>query len=274
MATVNVKVEELIKAGAHFGHHSSRWDPKMSPYILKKRNLIHIIDIKETLRGLIAGSKVVEKIAGRGEYVLFVGTKHQASQITRREAERCDMPHVVERWPGGLLTNYQTIRSRLQRLEELEELDRTGRMKEFSKKMVSSFRREARKIERNLGGVRDMNALPGLLVVVDPVKEAIAVREALKLHIPTIAWLDTNADPDLVDVPVPANDDSIRSIRIFARTMADAVLRGKELADAKSSEKKDREKTVETAPAEAEPKAREAVAQETETGAENETESG
>jgi len=236
LPTVNASVEEMIKAGVHFGHRSSRWNPKMAPYIFKKRNLIHIIDIKETLRGLIAGGKVVEKIAEQGEYVLFVGTKHQASQITRREAERCGMPYVVERWPGGLLTNYQTIRSRLQRLEELEELERTGRINEFSKKMVSAFRREARKIKRNLGGVREMEGLPGLIVVIDPAKEDIAVKEAKKLHIPTVAWLDTNADPHQIDIPVPANDDSIRSINIFVRNMADAVLRGRERAGTKNKE--------------------------------------
>ncbi len=231
MSTINANVEELIKAGVHFGHRSSRWNPKMKPYILKKRNLIHIIDIKETLRGLIAASMVVEEIARRGEYVLFVGTKRQARQTTRKAAERCGMPFVTERWLGGLLTNYQTIRSRLDRLDELEELERTGRINEFSKKMVSSFRREKRKIQRNLGGVRDMDRLPGCLVVVDPNEEDIALRDAIKLHIPTVAWMDTDGDPDQVDIPVPANDDSICSIEIFVREMADAVLRGKKSAD-------------------------------------------
>ncbi len=239
MTPVNANLEELIGAGVHFGHRSSRWNPKMAPYILKKRNLIHIIDIKETLRGLITAGKVVEEIARRGEYVLFVGTKRQARQITRKEAERCGMPYVVERWLGGLLTNYQTIRSRLQRLEELEELERTGRINDFSKKMISSFRREARKIKRNLGGVRDMDGLPGLLVVVDPRKEDIAVRDAIKLHIPTVAWLDTDADPEQVDIPAPANDDAIRSIEIFTREMADAVLRGRERAKVEKEKKED-----------------------------------
>lgn len=235
MAQINTNVEELITAGAHFGHHGSRWNPKMKPYIFKKRNQIHIIDIKETLRGLIAGGRVAEKIAARGEYVLFVGTKRQARQVTRRAAESCGMPYVVERWPGGLLTNYQTIRSRLQRLEELEDMERTGMVNEYSKKMVSAFRREARKIKRNLGGVREMDGLPGLLIVVDPRDEDIAVRDAVKLHIPTIGWLDTDGDPDLVDVPVPANDDSIRSIDIFVSEMAAAVSRGKELAGTKAA---------------------------------------
>ncbi len=245
MTPVKVNVEELIEAGAHFGHRSSRWNPKMAPYILKKRNLIHIIDIKETLRGLIAAGKVVEEIAKRGDYILFVGTKRQARQIIRREAERCGMPYVVERWLGGLLTNYQTIRSRLQRLEELEELERTGRINDFSKKMISSFRREARKIKRNLGGVRDMDSLPGLLVVVDPSKEDIAVRDAIKLHIPSVGWIDTDGDPDQVDIAAPANDDSIRSIEIFAREMADAVLKGRELGGLDKGKKK---KTAEDKP--------------------------
>ncbi len=234
---IKANVDELIKAGVHFGHRSSRWNPKMAPYIMKKSNQIHIIDIKKTLWGLIAGSMVAEEIAGRGEYVLFVGTKRQAGHIIRKAAERCDMPYVSERWLGGLLTNYETIRSRLQRLDELEELERTGRINEYSKKMVSSFRREMRKIKRNLGGVRNMDKLPGLLVIVDPNEEDNAVKDAINLHIPTIAWMDTNANPDLVDIAIPANDDSICSIEVFVREMADAVLRGKELAGERKAQK-------------------------------------
>jgi len=226
-----VNVEELIKAGVHFGHRTSRWNPKMAPYVFKKRNLIHIIDLKHTVRGLLTGARVAAAIAKRGDYVLFVGTKRQARPVVKREAERCGMPSVTERWPGGLLTNYATVRQRLERLEELEELERTGEIESYGKKMMSSLRRERRKIERNLGGVRRMDRLPGLLVVVDPRREEIAVREATKLGVPTVAWTDTDGDPDAVDVVVPANDDAIGSIEIFVRMMADAVLAGRREAE-------------------------------------------
>lgn len=228
---MDIDVRDLIQAGVHFGHRSSRWNPKMKPYIYKKRNLIHIIDLQKTLRGLAAGKRVASAIAEKGEYVLFAGTKRQAQPIIEREAERCGMPYVAERWPGGLLTNYVTIRKRLDRLDELEDLERTGRIEQYSKKMISSLRREKRKILRNLGGVREMDRLPGLLVIVDPARENIAVREAVKLGIPTIAWMDTDADPEDIDIVVPANDDAIGSIEIFCRMMADGVLEGRERAE-------------------------------------------
>ncbi|MFW6279989.1 MAG: 30S ribosomal protein S2, partial [Planctomycetota bacterium] len=228
---MDIDVRDLIEAGVHFGHRSSRWNPKMEPYIYKKRNLIHIIDIRKTLWGLVAGKKVTSAIAEQGEYVLFAGTKRQAEPIIEREAKRCGMPFVAERWPGGLLTNYVTIRKRLERLDELEELERSGRIEQYSKKMISSLRREKRKILRNLGGVREMDQLPGLLVIVDPSRESIAVREAVKLGIPTIAWMDTDADPEDIDIVVPANDDAIGSIEIFVEIMADAVLEGRERAE-------------------------------------------
>jgi small subunit ribosomal protein S2 len=233
----SVSVQELIRAGAHFGHRTSRWNPKMAPYIFKKRNLIHIIDVKATVRGLITAKYVAEAVAAKGDYVLFVGTKRQAQPIVRQEAERCGMPHVADRWPGGLLTNYVTIRKRLDRLLELEELERSGEINGYSKKMISSLRRERHKIERNLGGVRNMDRMPGLLVIVDPKREQIALREARKLGIPTIAWVDTDGDPDNVDVVVPANDDSIGAIEIFLRTLADAVLEGRRKGECASPQK-------------------------------------
>ncbi len=228
---MTIDVRELVKAGVHFGHRTSRWNPKMRPYILKKRNLIHIIDVRETVRGLVTGRLLTETIAARGEYVLFVGTKRQASAIVQHEAERCGMPCVAERWPGGLLTNYMTIRKRLNRLLELEDFEKTGQINLYSKKMISSLRREYRKIKRNLGGVRSMDRLPGLVVIVDPRREHLATREAAKLAIPSIAWTDTDGDPDMVDVVVPANDDSIGAIQIFVRIMADAVLAGRGKAE-------------------------------------------
>ena len=223
----NIGVRDLIKAGVHFGHRTSRWNPRMGPYIFKKRNLIHLINLKETVRGLVTGAKIARAVAQRGEYVLMAGTKRQAKATVRREACRCGMPFVSERWPGGLLTNYSTIRSRLERLLELERLEETGEIDLYSKKMVSSLRREKGKIEINLGGVRDMERLPGLVVIVDPIREHIAAAEARKLGILTVALTDTDGDPQGVDVVVPGNDDSIGSIDIFLRAMADAILEGR-----------------------------------------------
>ncbi|MFO8007304.1 MAG: 30S ribosomal protein S2 [Candidatus Brocadiia bacterium] len=221
-----INIRDLIQAGFHFGHRTSRWNPKMKSFIFKRRNLIHIIDLRETMRGLIVGRKLAQAVAARGGYVLFVGTKKQAAGLVRREANHCGMPYVAERWPGGLLTNYVTIRQRLERLEELEELEETGQMGLYSKKMVSSLRREKRKILRNLGGVREMDRLPGLLVVVDPAREHIAVSEAVKLEIPIIALTDTDGDPDDLDVVVAGNDDSIAAIEIYLQQMSEGVLNG------------------------------------------------
>lgn len=224
MAVPNVK--ELIKAGFHFGHRTSRWNPSMKPYIFKRRNLIHIIDLRSTLRGLITGRELAKVVASRGKYVLFVGTKKQAKDIVELQAGKCGMPYVAERWPGGLLTNYVTIRQRLDRLEELEHMDRTGEMELHSKKMISSLRRQKARITRNLGGVRNMDGLPGLVVCVDPAREHLAVREARKLNIPVVALIDTNGDPESVDVVVPGNDDSIGAIDIFVTTIAEGVRQG------------------------------------------------
>ncbi|MCK4282935.1 MAG: 30S ribosomal protein S2 [Candidatus Brocadiae bacterium] len=224
MATLNIR--DLIKAGFHFGHRSSRWNPAMKPYIFKQRNQIHIIDLMETLRGLIAAGKLTEAIGAKGESILFVGTKKQAAGLVEREARRCNSPYVAERWPGGLLTNYTTVRKRLDRLVELEEMEETGQIDLYSKKMISSLRREKRKILRNLGGVRKMDRMPGLLVVVDPAQERIAVKEAVKLEIPIVALTDTDGEPAEIDVVVPGNDDSIAAIEIYLSVMADGVLRG------------------------------------------------
>lgn len=207
----------------------------MVPYILKKRNLIHIIDLRETVRGLVTAQRLVEAVAERGDRVLLVGTKRQAKVAVRDEAERCGMPYVAERWPGGLLTNFATIRARLDRLVELEGLERTGQIDLYSKKMVSSLRRERRKIERNLGGVRNMDTLPGLLVIVAPNRERLAVKEAHKLGIPTIAWMDTDCDPDGIDVVVPANDDAIGAIQIFLRMVADTICAAGQEGDAQQA---------------------------------------
>jgi small subunit ribosomal protein S2 len=254
-----VQVKDLLDAGVHYGHRASRWNPKMRPYIYGKRNLIHIIDLRETVRGLLRGHRYVSQVVGKGGLVLFVGTKRQAKELVEREARRAGMPYVSERWLGGTLTNYRTIRNRLKRLEELEAMwlpmgenpnrvDMTKHMTDMlgtsgkldihnapesaeirthSKKMVSSLSRELAKIRRNLQGIRDMKRLPDALVVIDPKKEHIAVKEAQRMGVATVALIDTDSDPDTVDLPIPGNDDSIRSIELVLTKAADAVLEGK-----------------------------------------------
>ena len=225
MATVFVK--DLIEAGVHFGHRASRWNPKMRPYIYGRRNLIHIIDVRETIRGLLRARKYLQRVAAQGSLVLLVGTKRQAAETIEREGLRCGMPYVSDRWLGGTLTNFRTIRSRLGRLEELEALRSGEEMSTYSKKMQSALNREYRKMYRNLNGIRTMNRLPECVVVIDPRKERNAVGEARKLGITTIALIDTDCDPDEVDLPIPGNDDSIRSIELIVQLLADAVLAGK-----------------------------------------------
>lgn len=254
-----VQVKDLIEAGVHFGHRASRWNPKMRPYIYGKRNLIHIIDLRETVRGLLRAWRYIGKVTSNGSLVMFVGTKRQAKEAIVREATRCGMPYVSERWLGGTLTNFRTIRDRLKRLEELEalwlpagedpakhdmpeyirgmlnetgKLDRnnapdTATIRTFSKKMVAMLNRELSKIQRNLSGIREMNRLPEAMVVVDPKKEHIAVREAQRMGVTVVSLIDTDSDPDEVDLPIPGNDDSLRSINLMLGKIADAVLEGK-----------------------------------------------
>ncbi len=254
-----VQVKDLIEAGVHFGHRASRWNPKMRPYIYGKRNLIHIIDLRETVRGLLRAYRYVSKVASNGGLVLFVGTKRQAKETVEREAQRCGMPYVSERWLGGTLTNYRTIRDRLKRLTELEsfwlpagenpakvdmrayingmhseagklELGKapeTAEIRRYSKKMVATLNRELTKIRRNLQGIRDMNRLPEAMVIIDPHREHIAVKEAQRMGVTTVALIDTDSDPDVVDLPIPGNDDSIRSIELVLTKLADAVLEGR-----------------------------------------------
>jgi small subunit ribosomal protein S2 len=254
-----VQVQELIEAGVHFGHRASRWNPKMRPYIYGKRNLIHIIDLRETVRGLLRAHRYLAKAASNGSLILFVGTKRQAKEVIEREATRCHMPYVSERWLGGTLTNYRTIRDRLKRLNELEALwlpsgdsvDKadvpsymrtmlneagklefskspdTASIRGYSKKMVATLNRELTKITRNLQGIRDMNRLPDALIVVDPRREDIAVKEAQRMGVATVALIDTDSDPDTVDLPIPGNDDSIRSIEFVMAKLADAIREGR-----------------------------------------------
>jgi small subunit ribosomal protein S2 len=222
-----ILVKQLIEAGVHFGHRASRWNPKMRPYIYARQNLIHIIDVRETIRGLLRAKKYLKQVAAGGSLVLFVGTKRQAGETVEREALRCGMPSVSDRWLGGTLTNFRTIRDRLTRLEELEQLRSSEELATYSKKMQSALTREYRKMHRNLNGMRTMNRLPECLVVIDPKKERNAVREAQKLGITTVALIDTDSDPDVVDLPIPGNDDSIRSIELVAQQLADAIIEGR-----------------------------------------------
>ncbi|MGL6094645.1 MAG: 30S ribosomal protein S2 [Fimbriiglobus sp.] len=256
MALVDVK--DLLDAGVHYGHRASRWNPKMRPYIYGKRNLIHIIDLRETVRGLLRSHRYLSQLVSRNSLVLFVGTKRQAKEIVEREACRCGMPYVSERWLGGTLTNFKTIRGRLNRLKELEAMwlpagdnparhdmqqyiaslmtdagkmdyaraPDTAPIRNYSKKMVATLSRELLKIRRNLLGIRDMTRLPDALVIVGPNKEHIAIKEAKRMGITTVALIDTDSDPDPVDLPIPGNDDSIRSIEVILAKLSDAVLEG------------------------------------------------
>jgi small subunit ribosomal protein S2 len=223
-----VKMQELIENGVHFGARASSWNPKMKPYIYGKRSKVHIIDVRETLRGIIRASKFLENLTATGGKVVFVGTKRQAREAVRSEAQRADQFFVAERWLGGTLTNIQTVRQRVIRLEELEALEESGAIEEFSKKMVSQINREKRKITRNFEGIREMKKLPDALVLVDPDEEDIALSEAMKLGIPVVAVADTDCDPDPIDFLIPANDDAYRSILVCLQPLADACLRGTE----------------------------------------------
>jgi len=219
---------DLIGAGVHFGHGVSRWNPKMQPYIFGKRGMIHIIDVKETLKGLLIAKKLLTNVVSSGKDVVFVGTKRQAQNAVAGAAEKCGMHCISERWLGGMLTNFRTIRLQLQRLEELEAIEANGQLEAQSKKHGSRLKRKMKKIKTNLGGVRKMNRLPGAVVVVDARKELIALREAKILNIiATIGIIDTDSDPDTVDIAIPANDDSIKAIELLLEELVSAVAVGK-----------------------------------------------
>ncbi|MEL6898062.1 MAG: 30S ribosomal protein S2, partial [Planctomycetota bacterium] len=220
-------VKEMIEAGVHFGHRTSLWNPKMKPYIFGKKSQIHILDIRETLRGLLRAKKYLGQVAGGGSLILFVGTKRQAGDAVAQHAARAGMPFVSERWLGGTLTNFRTIRSRMGRLEELEQMMEGEALSQYSKKRQSALKREYRKMYRNLNGLRSMNRLPECLFIVDPGKERNAVREAKRLGITTVALIDTDSNPEHIDLPIPGNDDGIRSVEMIVKEMADAVVAGK-----------------------------------------------
>lgn len=227
-----VTIKQLLEAGVHFGHQTSRWDPKMKPYIFGARNGIHIIDLQQTVVMLREVCRFVRDLAAQGGQFLFVGTKKQAQEVVREEAERCGMFYVSNRWPGGMLTNFHTIRKSIERLKKLEEMLETPSLSDaLTKKERLGLSRERDKLMAALGGIKSMRKLPDALFIIDTKKEEIAVKEADKLGIPVVAPVDTNCDPDVVTYKVPGNDDAIRAIRLFASVVAEAVLEGRALYD-------------------------------------------
>ncbi|AEN71960.1 ribosomal protein S2 [Rhodothermus marinus SG0.5JP17-172] len=255
--THRVSIEELLKAGAHFGHLTSRWNPKMRPFIFMERNGIHIIDLVQTQQLLDRAAEAAARFARQGKKILFVGTKKQARDIVRKYAEACGQPYVVERWLGGTLTNFQTIRQSIRRMEELARMEEEGILDQLKKKERLMKRREREKLERTLGGIAQMAKLPGALFIVDVVREHIAVSEARKLGIPIIAIVDTNADPELIDYPIPANDDAVRSIELITSVIANAIIEGaKQREQEEASRKAEREKRAAEAEAAKETRAR------------------
>ena len=228
-------MKQLLESGVHFGHQTRRWNPKMAQYIFTERNGIYIIDLQKTVRKMEETYNFVRELAMQGGTLLFVGTKKQAQETVREEAERCSMFYVNNRWLGGTLTNYQTIRKRIQYLQKLEEMEEDGTFTVLPKKEVMKLQAEKEKLNRFLGGIKDMPGLPDAVYVVDPRKERIAVAEARKLGIPVIAIVDTNCDPDEIDYVIPGNDDAIRAVRLITSKLADAVIEGRqgeELAEA------------------------------------------
>ena len=231
-----IVVKEILDAGVHYGHRTSRWNPKMRPYIYGRRNRIHIIDIRETVRGLLRAKRYLQRVSSQGSLILFCGTKRQAAAAVLEAAESCRMPYCTERWLGGTLTNFRTVRSRLKRLEELEAMRESGELANYSKKMQSTLMREYRKIYRNLNGIREMNRLPEAVVIVDPQKEKNCVHEARLLGIKIVALIDTDSDPDMVDLPIPGNDDSIRSIHLILKYLAASASAGRSQVPEKPKE--------------------------------------
>lgn len=221
-----VKMRELLEAGVHYGHHTSRWDPKMARYIYKKRHSIHVIDLRETVRGLVRATRFLSSIAEQGGEVILVGTKKQARTTVLEEAQRGGIHYVCERWLGGTLTNFKIVMSRLKRLDQLEDMAATGEIEARGKKYASVLRRDLAKLQKNLGGIREMKRIPDVMIIIDPRREKNALREACALDIPTICFLDTDSDPDDVDIVIPGNDDAMRSIQLICSKLMDAIIGG------------------------------------------------
>lgn len=246
-------MKQLLEAGVHFGHQTRRWNPKMKPYIFTERNGIYIIDLQKTVKKVNEAYEYVRDLAAKGGKILFVGTKKQAQETVYEEATRAGMFYVNERWLGGTLTNFKTIRKSIGRLKEIEKMEEDGTFEVLPKKEVVTLLREKARLEKFLGGIKEMKKLPDAIFVIDPRKERIAIAEARKLNIPIIGIVDTNCDPDEIDYVIPANDDAIRAVRLLTSTMADAVLEGKqgeETIEAKASENDGIENVEETEKAE------------------------
>ena len=257
-----VAMKQLLEAGVHFGHQTRRWDPKMAEYIFQARNGIHIIDLQKTSKKLDEAYKFVKEQSEEGKTVLFVGTKKQAQECIKEAAQRCSMYYVDQRWLGGMLTNFKTIESRVQRLRDLETMSVDGTFEVLPKKEVAGLRNEMEKLEKNLGGIKEMKEMPGVMFVVDPKKERIAILEAKKLGIPVVGLVDTNCNPEDVDYAIPGNDDAIRAVKLIADVIANAVIEGRQGEDAETSfeevseeaeEVTDMEQVVAEAPVEEEP---------------------
>jgi small subunit ribosomal protein S2 len=219
-----ITMKQLLEAGVHFGHQTRRWNPKMAPYIYMERNGIYIIDLQQTVKKFSEAYEFIKTVAGEGQGILFVGTKKQAQETIRDEAQKCGMHFVNQRWLGGMLTNYKTIRQRVGRLKELEKMEEEGAFDVLTKKEAAKLANERERLERFLGGIKDMEKLPGAVFIVDPRKERIAVAEARKLGIPVVAIVDTNCDPDEIDYVIPGNDDAIRAVKLISSKIADAVI--------------------------------------------------
>jgi len=219
-----VTLQDLLESGVHFGHQTKRWNPKMKPFIFTARNGIYIIDLQKTLNSLEKACQKVKEIVASDKQILFVGTKKQAKEVIKEEALRCNMPYVAERWLGGMMTNFQTIRRNIKRLKDLERMKEDGTFEKLTKKEASGLQREIDKLENVLGGIKDITRLPGAVFVVDSKKEKIAVAEANKLKIPVIAVIDTNSDPDVIDYPIAGNDDAVKSIKVISHEFTSAIL--------------------------------------------------
>lgn len=241
-----VSMKSLLEAGVHFGHQTRRWNPKMKKYIFTERNGIYIIDLQKTVGKIEEAYDFVRETVQDGGQVLFVGTKKQAQDAIEKEAKRCGEFYINQRWLGGLLTNFQTIKTRIERLKDLEEMETDGRFDVLPKKEVIGLRHERERLEKFLGGIKDMNGLPDVMYVVDPKKENIAVKEAQKLGIPIVGILDTNCDPDELDYPIPGNDDAIRAVKLITETMANAVIEGKQGAQDDAEVESEQQSKVET----------------------------
>ena len=263
-----VAMKQLLEAGVHFGHQTRRWDPKMAEYIFQARNGIHIIDLQKTSKKLDEAYDFIREQAEEGKTVLFVGTKKQAQECMKEAAIKCGMFYVDQRWLGGMLTNFDTIQKRIQRLKDLEKMQEDGTFDVLPKKEVILLKKEMEKLEKNLGGIKEMNQLPGVIFLVDPKKERIAILEAKKLGIPVVGLVDTNCNPEELDYPIPGNDDAIRAVKLIADVMANAVIEGKQGESFEEEVQEEIEEQVEEKSEEA--SIEEVVAEEAETKSEEE----